>query len=87
VSIARDCTACERGRSRRANANEVAAEEVLASLDSLPDDVRKQQRSRADQLVADVAALKIRTKELRDLDGGMVDVGPDGYKVPQDRQI
>jgi len=53
----------------------------------LPDDVRKQQRWRADQLVADAAALKMRAKELRDLDGGMVDVGPDGYKVPQDRQI
>ena len=59
----------------------------FSRLDTLPAKIQEQQRWRADQLVADVAALKIRTKELRDLDGGMVDVGPDGYKVPQDRQI
>jgi hypothetical protein len=70
---------------RWATANEATAEEILARLDSLPDDVRKQQRWRADQLVADAAALKIRAKELRDLDCGMVDIAPDGYKVPQDQ--
>jgi hypothetical protein len=59
---------------RWAMANEATAEEILASLDSLPDDVRKQQRWRADQLVADAATLKIRAKELRDLDGGMVEI-------------
>jgi hypothetical protein len=36
-----------------AAANEAAAEELLARLDSLPDDVRKQQRWRAEQLVGD----------------------------------
>ena len=70
---------------RWATANEATADEILARLDSLPDDVRKQQRRRADQLVSDAVALKIRAKELRDLDCGMVDIGPDGYKVPQDR--
>jgi len=59
----------------------------FARLDPLPHDVRKQQRWRADQLVADAVALKIRAKELRDLDCGMVDIGPDGYKVPQDQNL
>jgi hypothetical protein len=48
-----------------AAANEATVEELLASLDSLPDDERKQRRWRADQLAADAAALKIRAKELR----------------------
>jgi hypothetical protein len=63
-------------------ANEAAAEEILAR----PDDIRKRQRWRAEQLVADAAALKIRAKELRELDGGMVDIGSD-YKDPQDRNL
>ena len=31
----------------------------------------------------EAAALKGRAGELRKLEGGMVDIGPDGYKVPQ----
>jgi hypothetical protein len=72
---------------RWAAANEATVEELLASLDSLPDDERKQRRWRADQLAADAAALKIRAKELRDLDGEVVEIGQDGYKVPQDRNL
>jgi hypothetical protein len=68
-----------------ATANEATAEEIMSSLDSLPTEVREQQRWRAGQLVADTAALKIRAKELRDLDGGMVEIVQDGYKVPQDQ--
>ena len=50
-----------------ANANEATAEELLACLDSLADDVQKQQRWRAAQLVAEAAALKIRAHELRNV--------------------
>ena len=68
-----------------AKANEATAEELLACLESLPWEVQEQQRRRAGQLVADAAALKIRAKELRDLEGGgMVEIVQDGYKVPQD---
>jgi len=73
---------------RWAAANEATVEELLASLDSLPDDERKQRRWRADQLAADAAALKIRAKELRELDFGVtVEIGQDGYKVPEDRNL
>src|SRR5215831_19655573 len=70
---------------RWANANEATAEEMLARLDSLPVDIQQQQRWRANQIMADAAALKIRAQELRDLDGGMVEIVQDGYKIPQDR--
>jgi len=72
---------------RWATAKEATAEEIITSLDSLPKEVKEQQRWRANQLLADAEALKIRAKELRDLDGGMVDVDPDGYKAPQDRIV
>jgi uncharacterized protein YbaP (TraB family) len=72
---------------RWATANEATAEEIIACLDSLPKEVQEQQRWRASQLVADAAALKIRAKELRNLDGGMVEIVQDGYKVPQDRDL
>jgi len=65
-----------------ATANEATAEEIMSSLDSLPTEVREQQRCRAGQLIADATALKIRAKDLRDLDGGMVEIVLDGYKVP-----
>ena len=52
---------------RWATANEATAEEILARLDSLPDDVRKQQRWRADQLVADAVALKIQLRNYETL--------------------
>ena len=65
--------------------NEATAEELLAGMDSLPREIQEQQRQRAGQLVAEAAALKIRAKELRDLEGRMVEIVQDGYKVPQDR--
>ena len=65
-----------------ANANEATAEELLASVDSLVDEVQEQ-RWRANQLLAEAAALKIRAQELRDLDGGMIEIVEDGCKVPQ----
>src|SRR5262245_21859284 len=64
-----------------ATANEATAEEIISSLDSLPDEIQQQQRWRAGQLMADAEALKIRAKELRDLDGGMIEIVPDGYEV------
>jgi len=67
-----------------AAANEATAEEMMSSLDSLPIEVREQQRWRAGQLVADAAALKIRAKDLRDLEGGIVEIVQEGYKFPQD---
>jgi hypothetical protein len=72
---------------RWANANEETAEELLASLESLPNALQEQQRSRAGQLIADAGALKIRAKELRSLDSEMVEIVEDGYKVPQDRNL
>ena len=68
-----------------ATANEATAEEILSRLDSLPGEAQQQQRWRASQVKAEAAALKIRAKELRDLDSGMVQIVQDGYKVPQDR--
>jgi hypothetical protein len=68
-----------------ATANEATAEEIMSSLDSLLTEVREQQRWRAGQLVADAAALKIRAKDLREIDRGMVEIVQDGYKDPQDR--
>ena len=70
-----------------ATVNEATAEELLAGMDSLPPEIQEQQRQRAGQLVAEAAALKIRAKELRDLEGGMVEIVEDGYKVPQDRNL
>jgi hypothetical protein len=35
-------------------------------------------------LRAEAAALKKRAAELRKLEGGIVEIVPDGYKVPQD---
>jgi len=69
---------------RWANANEATAEEILARLDSLPGNIQQQQRWRASQVKAEAAALKKRAAELRDLEGGMVEIVRDGYKVPQD---
>ena len=68
-----------------ATANEAIAEEILACLDSLPGEIQEQQRQRASQLVADAAALKIQAKELRDLDGRLVEIMQGGHNVPQDR--
>jgi hypothetical protein len=68
-----------------ANANEATAEEILTRLDTLSVNIQEQQRWRASQVKAEAAALKIRAKELRDLDSGMVQIVQDGYKVPQDR--
>jgi len=65
-----------------ANANEATAEELLASVDSLVDEVQEQ-RWRANQLLAEAAALKIRAQELRDLDGGVIEIVENGCKVPQ----
>jgi hypothetical protein len=67
-----------------ATANEVRAEKILASLDSLLGD-EEEQSWRASLLKADAAELKKRAKELRNLDRGMVEIVQDGYKVPQDR--
>jgi len=68
-----------------ATANEATAEEILSRLDSLPAKIQEQQRWRASHVKAEAAALKIRAKELRDLDSGMIQIVEDGYKVPQDR--
>jgi hypothetical protein len=70
---------------RWANANEATAEEILTRLDTLPGNIQEQQRWRASQVKAEAAALKIRAKELRDLESGMVQIVQDGYKVPQDQ--
>jgi len=70
---------------RWAKANEATAKEILARLDSLPAKVQEQQRWRANQVMAEAAALKKRAAELRNLDSGMVEIVQDGYKVPQDR--
>src|SRR5262245_51666078 len=67
-----------------AKANEASAKEILSRLDSLPSDIQQQQRWRANQIKAEAAALKKRASELRDLDGGMVEIVQDGCKVPQD---
>lgn len=68
-----------------ATANEAAAEELLGCVDSLlTEQLQEQQRWRASQLRADAAALKIRAKDLRELEGGIVGIIQDGYKDPQD---
>jgi len=73
---------------RRANANEATAEEMLAGLDSFAGEIREQHRWRANQLIAEAAALKIRAKELRNLEGnGIVEIVQDGYKVSQDETL
>jgi hypothetical protein len=68
-----------------AKANEATAKEMLACLDSFAGEIRDQQRWRANQLIAETAALKKRAAEIRKLEGGMVEIVQDGYKVPQDR--
>ena len=68
-----------------ATANEATAEEILSRLDSLPGDIQQQQRWRASHVKAEAAVLKKRAAELRKLEGGMVEIVQDGYKVPQDR--
>src|SRR5262249_57362457 len=70
---------------KRATENEARAEEILAAQDSYAFEVREQQLWRASHLKAEAAALKTRATELRDLDGGMVEIVQDGYKVPQHR--
>jgi len=67
-----------------ATANEATAEEILSRLESLPVDIQQRQRWRASQVKAEASALKIRAKELRNLEGGIVEIIQDGYKVPQD---
>ena len=60
-----------------AKSNETTAEEILACLDSLSDvaddEVREHQRSRADQLVAEAAALKRRAAELRQFEAPVIE--------------
>jgi hypothetical protein len=68
-----------------ATANEARAEEILVAQDSYAYEVREHQLWRVSQLKAEAAALKTRAKELRDLNGEMVEIVQDGYKVPQDR--
>src|SRR5437899_2735839 len=68
-----------------ANANEATAEEILTRLDTLSVNIQEQQRWRASQVMADAEALKIRAKQLRELDGGMVEIVQDGDKVPRDQ--
>ena len=70
---------------RWAQANETFAEEILSCVDSLPEDEQQQQRWRASRVMAEAAFLKKGAEELRNLDGGMVQIVEDGYKVPQDR--
>jgi hypothetical protein len=53
-----------------AGANEATAEGILASVDSLVDEVQEQ-REHAGQLMAEAAALKTRAAELRKLEGGI----------------
>ena len=51
-----------------ATANEATAKEILAAQDSYAYEVRDHQLCRADQLVADAAALRTRAAELRKLE-------------------
>ena len=55
-----------------ATANEIRAEEILASVDPLVDEVQEQ-RDRAGQLMAEALALQTRAGKLRKLHGGMVE--------------
>ena len=72
-----------------AKSNETTAEEILACLDSLSDvaddEVREHQRSRADQLGAEAAALKRRAAELRRLEAPMIEELRGVRKTPDDR--
>jgi hypothetical protein len=68
-----------------ATATEARADEILAAQDSYAYEVREHQLWRAEQLRAEAAALKKRAAELRKLEGGMIEIIQDGYKVPQDR--
>ena len=68
-----------------ATTNEAHADEILAAQDSYAYEVREHQLWRAEQLRAEAAALKKRAAELRKLEGGMIEIIQDGYKVPQDR--
>ena len=72
-----------------AKSNETTAEEILACLDSLSDvaddEVREHQRSRADQLVAEAAALKRRAAELRQFEAPVFEELQDVRKTADDR--
>ena len=68
-----------------ATANEARADEILAAQDSYAYEVREHQLERASQLMDEAAFLKKRAAELRKLEGGMVAIVQDGYKVLQDR--
>jgi len=50
-----------------AREHEATAKKIQACLDSVTDEVREHQRWRADQLMAEAAALKVRAQELRKL--------------------
>jgi len=69
-----------------ATANEARADEILTAQDSYAYEVREHQLWRAEQLRAEAAALRKRAAELRKLEGGIVEIVPDGYKVPQDQE-
>jgi hypothetical protein len=69
-----------------ATATEARADEILAAQDSYAYEVREHQLWRAEQFRAEAAALKKRAAELRKLEGGMVEIVHDGYKVPQEDQ-
>jgi len=68
-----------------ATANEACADEILAAQDSYADEGREYQPWPPEQLRAEAAALRKRAAELRKLEGGMIEIIQDGYKVPQDR--
>jgi len=51
-----------------ANANEVAAEDILARLDSVPEEIRDYKHSLADWLTAEAVELRTRAAELRNVD-------------------
>ena len=68
-----------------ATATEARADEIQAAQDSYAYEVREHQLWRAEQLRAEAAALRKRAAELRKLEGGMIEIIQDGYKVPQDR--
>ena len=69
-----------------ATVNEARADEILAAQDSYAYEVREHQLWRAEQLRVEAAALRKRAAELRKLEGGIVEIVPDGYKVPQDQE-
>jgi hypothetical protein len=51
-----------------ANANQVTAHEILASLDSMAVEVREDRRWRADWMTAEAAELRARAAELRKIE-------------------